>query len=85
MKGDRPDPKQDIYRFLDEAGLGITKFSQAKPMSRIISDIRQAIAAKLAPYITERETAAFAAGVQKGKMDAEEKKRKTIEVQDGES
>lgn len=77
------DPTPDIYKSLDRAGLGITKFSQAKAMSKIISEVRQAIANDMRDYITTRDAAMFAAGVQKGSLDAEEKRTKTIKVQNG--
>jgi hypothetical protein len=78
-----PDPSPDIYKAMDEAGLGITKFSQARPMTRILTEIRMGIAVKLRDYIKKRDTVVFAAGVLKGKEDAEKERTKTIPVQNG--
>lgn len=77
------DPTADIYKTLDKAGLGITKFSQARALSKIISEIRTIIATEMRDYITARDKTSFEAGRQKGLQDAEEKRIKTIEVQNG--
>lgn len=70
------DPRQDIYRLLDRAGLnGTTFLTSKKPMARIVADMRSQLVGELHTYITTRDKAM----INKGLAQSETRK---IEVRD---
>lgn len=49
------DPKQDLYRLMDEAGLTGALLQTKGPFMKAVVDVRQSLAVKLVAYMADRE------------------------------
>lgn len=68
------DPTADLYKLMDEAGLNTSAvFDSKKSMSKIVTEIRGALAMKLKAYVVRRDHVMFNQGT-------ESKQSRKIEV-----
>lgn len=64
------DPKPEIYRLMDEAGLTGGNMLQGKvSMTTLVNLMRQRLVLLIADYLKDRDLAMYEAGYERGKID----------------